>query len=892
MIMEKHICYLSYFFATFINFIDASFTITFQSSGRISTDEWAEYQGDMPHAKNLSICHWDRLEYFNDDVSSLWSYCTQETSHSKMMCVQMEYKSILSKANRHMKLNLWIYNDLITVKVIPFRHREWNHICWTYSFENNWHRIYINGELKASKVNYIDSKITVWKASSKVKKYAFVIGQEPDSIRGGYTIDQLFQGSIYELNIWNVVLDENTINDLANCKRKLKGNVKSWRIENLLVNKALVLKGKDKVSDMCNRKKMLVIFPRRQPFPVAKDICQLHGGQIHTPASREENKEVMQIIEKHKDHCMDTNKTDSRNLGKSVWLGLRRSEWAWRDVTTDRYIGSSLNYSNWAIENYGKYVEWSFIQSDGFWKYAKGKDGIELCTICSFSNIPIFTLKGVCKHGGVYYNYYFKLNDKKEIDFYETYKTSLETEHIQYLNGTWQSIGNRYSLALVSGNKTEYPIGRNKWNIRDSNCALDEIKSLSFSRCEFGEEYTCKSGHCISIDKRCNNVKDCEDNSDEMDCLIVDVPTSYRKIEPPRSVNSSQHSYSPIETKIIIRSIDEIDTLEMSIEMTIDINMVWTDNRLTYTNLLDNTRNLVDPDIANKLWNPLDYIVHDHAVTGEIETEVCSKILSVQKLTGPSPTNIFDSYENQQFSGSTNKLEITQRFRIKYMCTFNLTKFPFDKQVCEFRMHLKLKPNMTLKFQNKHDKGVFYQGSKTVDQFHVVEEKIKSETGLNHEETWFIYRIYINRDYMHQVISTLFPCCLLWLLSYFSLFIQILNFNNRFMGSVTILLVLVSLRGSIANDLPKTSYFKYIDLWFMFYITNIFFIITYHIYLDNFSPKTVLVSSEHCTKENQEDDAMQTKYILNRHRMNRYAKISFPILTIIFNIVYFSLTIW
>ena len=117
---------------------------------------------------------------------------------------------------------MWIYNDLISVEIIPFRHREWNHICWTYSFEKNWHRIYINGELKASKVNVVDSKTTVWKASSKVKRYAFVIGQEPDSIRGGYTIDQLFQGSIYELNIWNVVLDENTINDLANCKRKLK----------------------------------------------------------------------------------------------------------------------------------------------------------------------------------------------------------------------------------------------------------------------------------------------------------------------------------------------------------------------------------------------------------------------------------------------------------------------------------------------------------------------------------------------------------------------------------------------------------------------------------------------------------------------------------------------
>ena len=103
-----------------------------------------------------------------------------------------------------MKLNLWIYNDLISVDLIPFRHREWNHICWTYSFERNWHRIYINGELKASEVNVIDSNTIVWKASSKVEKHAFVIGQEPDSIRGGYTIDQLFQGSITELNVWNI----------------------------------------------------------------------------------------------------------------------------------------------------------------------------------------------------------------------------------------------------------------------------------------------------------------------------------------------------------------------------------------------------------------------------------------------------------------------------------------------------------------------------------------------------------------------------------------------------------------------------------------------------------------------------------------------------------------
>ena len=202
--MATGIVCLLYSLSIFLGFIDindASFIIAFQSSGRVSTEEWAEYKGDMPRVKDLSICHWDRIQYFNDDVSSVWSYCTQEASTSKMICVQMEYKSILSRANRHMKLNLWIYNDLISVDLIPFRHREWNHICWTYSFERNWHRIYINGELKASEVNVIDSNTIVWKASSKVEKHAFVIGQEPDSIRGGYTIDQLFQGSITELNV-------------------------------------------------------------------------------------------------------------------------------------------------------------------------------------------------------------------------------------------------------------------------------------------------------------------------------------------------------------------------------------------------------------------------------------------------------------------------------------------------------------------------------------------------------------------------------------------------------------------------------------------------------------------------------------------------------------------
>ena len=178
-----------------------------------------------------------------------------------MKCVQLYYQGNRRVANRDVTFGGYFvgWTNIVIDMQLPveyFKHRTWNHICWTYSYERNWHRIYINGELKAGKINVTNLISPVWKSSSKVENHAFVIGQEPDSIRGGYTIDQLFQGSINELNIWNVALDGNTIRDIATCKRKLTGNIKSWKIENLVINKALVLKGKDMVS-MCNKKKLI-----------------------------------------------------------------------------------------------------------------------------------------------------------------------------------------------------------------------------------------------------------------------------------------------------------------------------------------------------------------------------------------------------------------------------------------------------------------------------------------------------------------------------------------------------------------------------------------------------------------------------------------------------------
>ena len=89
------------------------------------------------------------------------------------------------------------------------------------------------------------------------------------------------------------------------------------------------------------------------------------------------------------------------------------------------------------------------------------------------------------------------------------------------------------------------------WNIRAPICELneEERQSISFSKCHFGSEFTCKSGHCIALRKRCDNVPDCLDKSDEVGCKLIIRPETYRKVQPPEPMNRSEAL--PITTQVM-----------------------------------------------------------------------------------------------------------------------------------------------------------------------------------------------------------------------------------------------------------------------------------------------------------------------------------------------------
>ena len=71
---------------------------------------------------------------------------------------------------------------------------------------------------------------------------------------------------------------------------------------------------------------------------------------------------------------------------------------------------------------------------------------------------------------------------------------------------------------------------------------------------------TCKSGTCINIYKRCDNRKDCDDGSDELDCTTLVVPESYDVSLHPE-LEDQEEQPNEIYCQVNVINIDTIDTV-------------------------------------------------------------------------------------------------------------------------------------------------------------------------------------------------------------------------------------------------------------------------------------------------------------------------------------------
>ena len=899
------------FFLIFVilmfHYSNESFIMSFQSKdNELSTEVWAEYVEKIPVMKEFTSCLWEKLEHFATDYTSVWGHCKEKLNGgSTIKCTQFYHRGNAAFRDQKIILYGWLAGQFqVEVEIPNYRHKTWNHFCWQYSSLTGNSTFYYNG--KQVGISHLEQKPVV--GSDEELPEAFVIGQEQDEIRGRYELSQMFDGEIAELNIWNRLLNESEIVSLANCNVIMKGNIVKWEKKKYRLNEVIVLDVLDE-KIFCKPRTQYALFSQLETLDNAKTLCSIHGGRIAAPISLEENNAIMNILNEHGSDCLNMN--TPQNYGKAIWLGFERLNDDWYETNDDIPIARA-SYGNWdPFQPIYPDLGCTFLQTNGYWSFRDTPScrSMELCTICKFEDVPLFSLKGdLCEiYSPFDWNYYFSINESYQISHYDGYKQGKISSHDQ----NWIHAQEGTSISLEGSN---HPLGRRYWKWYNRRCNTDNEhrKLLTFSVCEFGAEFTCTSGRCIPIRKRCDETSDCKDGSDENNCSLVKIPKTYNKIEPPSSL-SSYHPI-PVFTQIKIIDFNIIDTSKMLVELTVEIIMTWKDTRLMFANLKPGKKNPISDQVVEQLWLPLDNIIHENAIIGKIYSDGMRKV-NIIKTSNPAPLTGFEIYEEHMYEGSENELEMSQRFRIEYNCLFKLKKFPFDEQECEIILKMPLEQNNSVSLSlplSNNCAPLSYNGDMRTGQFEI--EKLYANTSLTENSSFFVGMIRMKRIYNYQMTSTFAPTFLLWLLAYSTLFITKDQFNVRFMGSVTSLLVLSSLLNSITTTLPKTSYFKDIDLWFLVYLANIFCLIICHLLVNQqHNLKNDLVpahhkimkvaSLRHRKKEKSSkkefsnhgwiesnNSSWEKELIRNRCDINIKAIIIFPIQIILFNLMYFILT--
>ena len=215
------------------------------------------------------------------------------------------------------------------------------------------------------------------------------------------------------------------------------------------------------------------------------------------------------------------------------------------------------------------------------------------------------------------YLYYIEQDDMNNI-FYEGYKHS----SINFIGGKWR-ITDRVvkNSNFTIETEASTPLRRNVWTTNIEGCNSAN-RSLTLTTCTVGKEFSCDSGQCINIYRRCDSQIDCLDESDEKNCKLIRLPPEYDKSEPPEV--HGREEPNPLHIEVEIMNIDEIDTSSMVVGLTVKIRITWKDPKLIFENFENREKHgfsFVSNKEANEIWLPMDKIIHENAIIGKVSTD-------------------------------------------------------------------------------------------------------------------------------------------------------------------------------------------------------------------------------------------------------------------------------
>ena len=323
--------------------------------------------------------------------------------------------------------------------------------------------------------------------------------------------------------------------------------------------------------------------------------------------------------------------------------------------------------------------------------------------------------------------------DKEYVFYYEelgrfSYIGRLNSD-IRFMGeGIWRLRNKDWSQETkIAASSGSLALGTFDARFEDDMCTKgkdEKVLKITITHCE-DDVFTCFSGGCVHMDKRCDRIVNCPDSSDEMGCTILRIDKStYIKEYPPISVDSQYDLIKvPINVSIDILKILDINEVEGTFTVSFELHSSWVDDRLIYANLkTDFDLNTLTEQEKEDVWTPKIVFSNTESQNTVIkDSNVIAKIsrFGSARVGGPE-----EAIKTFYFKGVDNPITFSRIYDIRFLCSYDMAWYPFDLQRCE----LLLKPfGNTGKYVFLVNSSVNYFDKMDLSKYYIKQWKFESK---------------------------------------------------------------------------------------------------------------------------------------------------------------------
>ena len=318
---------------------------------------------------------------------------------------------------------------------------------------------------------------------------------------------------------------------------------------------------------------------------------------------------------------------------------------------------------------------------------------------CQYSHQPIILLRGLCPYSalktvdeilGTKYTFKQMAQSPRDVFLVGGVTTQI---HFNDSSQHWV-MTDALSTVRAKSNaaKVSYVLGKHEWTVTNDALSCSKYASyttlLKLSGCNPDGEFTCNDGQCVTMAQRCNQIPNCRDKSDEVDCRLLVLENNYNsKVPPIIPTGENDFNQTKVGISISLLKIVSMEEVQHKIDLQFEVTLEGKENRAAYNNLKVKTslNALTNSEIA-ALWLP--YVIYDNTDMKEavqLMQGVKTTVVATREGTF-SRTGVEFIDETEIFKGSENQLVMSQTYTKSFQCAYNLEKYPFDTQVSYFTL--------------------------------------------------------------------------------------------------------------------------------------------------------------------------------------------------------------